>query len=101
MNYGLHRAPLGTYLGWNETASGYYKGSICAFVGGFVPFAETKAQRLASGDSRRSLEERYGTHAKYVDKVKSLARAMVKERFLLQEDAERVVREAESSNVLR
>ena len=42
----LYQAPVGTYLGWNITASGYYKGKICAFVGGFVPFAKTKSQRL-------------------------------------------------------
>lgn len=97
----LHRAPLGSYLGWNITASGYYKGEICGFLGGFVPFAKTKEERLASGDPRLSLAERYGTHEQYVNEVKSAVRRMVEQRFLLQDDADRLVREAEASDVLR
>jgi hypothetical protein len=97
----LHQAPLGTYLGWNVTASGYAKGRACGFAGGFIPFARTRAQRLASGDPRPSLEERYGSHEKYVARVRASAKRLVEERFLLQEDADRLVREAESSSVLR
>ena len=97
----LHQAPLGSYLGWNVTASGYYRGRLCGFSGGFIPFAPTAQQRLASGDPRPSLEERYGTHEKYVEKVREAAKRLVQERFLLQEDADRLVREAEASAVLR
>jgi hypothetical protein len=35
----------------------------CDLSGSFIPFATTKAQRIASGDPRLSLEERYGSHA--------------------------------------
>jgi hypothetical protein len=65
-------APLGTYLGWNITAAPgeitynnqpFHAGQVCNYVGGMVPFAKTKAQRLANKDPRLSLEERYGTHA--------------------------------------
>ncbi len=97
----LHQAPLGTYLGWNVTASGYRKGRSCGFIGGFIPFARTKAERLASGDPRPSLEERYGTHEEYVAKVKAAAQRLVEQRFLLEDDAARLVREADASNVLR
>lgn len=97
----LHQAPLGTYVGWNVTASGYFKGRACGFSGGFIPFARTKEQRLAAGDPRASLEERYGTHERYVEKVREAARRMVQQRFLLPDDAERMVREAEASAVLR
>ena len=38
----LLQAPLGTYLGWNVTRSGFYKGRGCGFAGGFIPFAKTK-----------------------------------------------------------
>ena len=41
----LHQAPLGSYLGWNITASGFFKGQICGFAGGYVPFAATRAER--------------------------------------------------------
>jgi hypothetical protein len=97
----LHQVPLGTYLGWNVTASGYRKGRGCGFSGGFIPFPRTKEERLASGDPRPSLEERYQTHEGYVSKVREAARRLVEQRFLLQEDADRIVREAEASPVLR
>jgi hypothetical protein len=97
----LHQAPLGTYLGWNVTAQGYFKGRECGLNGAFVPFATTKAEREASGDPRASLEERYGTHAGYVAAVKRAAGRNVRDRFLLPEDASRLIAEAESSDVLR
>jgi hypothetical protein len=95
------QAPLGTYLGWNVTASGYLKGRGCGFAGGFIPFARTRAERLASGDPRPSLEERYGTHEGYVAKVKAAAEQLIKMRFLLPDDAARIVKEAGASQVLR
>lgn len=97
----LLEAPLGTYTGWNPIARGFFKGDIQALGGGFIPFAKTKAQRLASGDPRLSLEERYGTHDAYVARVKAAAARAVAERFLLPDDAERLVAQAEKSNILR
>ena len=35
------QVPLGTYLGWNETMTGFDKGRGCGFIGGFIPFART------------------------------------------------------------
>jgi hypothetical protein len=93
--------PLGTYTGWNPLAGGFFKGRIQALGGGYIPFAKTKAQRLASGDPRLSLEERYGTHEAYVAKVREAATRQVAERFLLQEDADRLIDQAEKSAVLR
>ncbi|QTC90217.1 alpha/beta hydrolase domain-containing protein [Brevundimonas goettingensis] len=55
------RVPLGTYLGWNVRSKGYYGGRGCGFMGGYIPFAATRAEREASGDPRLSLEERYGS----------------------------------------
>jgi hypothetical protein len=97
----LLEAPLGTYTGWNPIARGFFKGQIQPLGGGFIPFAKTKAQRLAAGDPRLSLEERYGTHEKYVERVKAAAARLVAEHFMLQEDATRVIEQAEKSNVLR
>ena len=96
-----HRVPLGTYLGWNETAGGYFKGQYCTLNGGFVPFARTRAERAASGDPRPSLEERYGDHAGFVAKVRAAAAEIQAQGFLLPDDAERIVHEAEASAVLR
>jgi hypothetical protein len=97
----LLEVPLGTYTGWNPVARGFFKGQIQALGGGYIPFARTKVERLASGDPRLSLEERYGTHEAYVAKVKDAAKRQVAERFLLQDDADRLVDQAEKSNVLR
>ncbi len=97
----LHQVPLGTYTGWNVTASGFYKGRIRTNAGGYIPFAKTKAERLASDDPRFSLEERYGTHENYVAKVRAAAERLVRTRYLLQDDADRLVAQAEASKVLR
>ena len=96
----LHQAPLGTYLGWNITASGFFKGQGCGFVGGYVPFARTKAERDETHDPRLSVEERYGTLEGYVCAVRHAADEAVDERFLRREDADRLIREASASTVL-
>ena len=94
------QAPLGTYLGWNVYAGGYNKGTNCGYQGGFIPFATTKAQRMAAKDPRPSLEERYGDHAGFVAKVKAAADKLVAQRYLLPEDAAKIVAEAQASKVL-
>jgi hypothetical protein len=96
----LHRAPLGTYLGWNIQASGFFKGQLCGFSGGYVPFPATKSERTMSNDPRVSLEERYGTQEGYVCVVKRAAETLVTERFLLRDDADRMVASASSARVL-
>ncbi len=93
--------PLGTYLGWNVLARGYGAGGGCGFIGGFVPFARTRAARLAAGDPRPSLIERYGDHAGFVARVRAAAAARVAGRWLLPDDAAKLVADAEASDVLR
>ena len=96
----LHQAPLGTYLGWNVTAAGFFKDQGCGFSGGYWPFAKTKTERLAAHDSRLSVEERYGTVEGYVCVARAAAQRAVAERLLLREDADRLIAEAGSSGVL-
>lgn len=97
----LRDAPLGTYLGWNLTAAGFHAGQICNYVGGMLPFARTRAERMAAGDARPSLEERYGDHAGYVEAVGRAAANAVKAGFLLEDDAAALRRAADASRVLR
>jgi Alpha/beta hydrolase domain len=97
----LQMAPLGTYTGWNVTASGPLKGQVCGNSGGFIPFAKTKAERLASGDPRPSLEERYRSHQEYVQTVSKAAGKLVQEGYLLQRDADAMITQAEASAILR
>lgn len=94
-------APLGTYLGWNVTAGGFHKDQICYYAGGMIPFARTAEERAAKNDPRPSLQERYGSHAGYVDAVKKAAARAQAEGFLLPEDATALISAAESSAVLR
>ena len=62
----------------------------CDATGQYIPFPDTIAARMATGDPRPSLQERYGnstgTNADYVAKVQAAADKLVKERFLLEED---------------
>ena len=74
---------------------------VCDYVGGMIPFAKTRAERLASGDPRLSLEERYGTHAGYVQAVAKAAARAVAANFLLKADADALIAEADASNVLK
>lgn len=96
----LHQVPLGSYLGWNVTTNGFYAGMQSGFAGSFIPFAQTKAEREAAGDPRPSLQERYGTHEKYVELVRAAAAKAVASRFLLPEDADRLIAAAVAGNVL-
>jgi len=55
--------------------------------GSMIPFARTRAERMAVDDLRDSLEERYGNREGYVAKVEAAAAALVEERLLLPQDA--------------
>lgn len=100
----LVMAPLGTYTGWNVASAGVFKGQLCIIgspVGGFIPFAKTTAERVAVGDPRPSLQERYPDHAAYVAAVKTAADGLVRDGYLLAADAASIVAQAEASTVGR
>jgi hypothetical protein len=94
------QVPTGTYTGWNVTAKGFGAGGGCSLYGGYIPFARSKAERLASGDPRPSLEERYTDHAGFVAQVRAATARSQADGWLLPDDAARLVAEAESSDVL-
>jgi Alpha/beta hydrolase domain len=95
------RAPLGTSSGWNIRAAGHRAPNLCGLTGSYFAFATTKADRTASGDPRRSLQERYRDHDGFVRAVERAARELVRERFLLQQDADAFVAAAQVSTVLQ
>ena len=95
------RVPLGTSTGWNARTPAFRGPDLCGLTGSFVPFASTAVSRKSSSDPRLSLEERYRDHAGFVRAVTEAARALVAERLLLQEDADRYIAAAEASAVLR
>jgi hypothetical protein len=67
--------------------------------GQFLPFRATRAERLAAGDPRLSIAERYPNHGAYVKRVVHAANELVRERFLLPEDAERLKEAAAESAI--
>jgi hypothetical protein len=73
----------------------------CEANGQHIAFKSTKAERLAAGDQRRSLEERYATHDGYIDAVTKAAEKLQQQRFLLPSDVQRYIEQAAASNVLR
>lgn len=95
------RVPLGTNVGWNVRAPGFRAPNLCGLNGSFIPFATTRTERLAKGDPRRSLKERYKNHNGYVAAVEQAAAELVQSRFLLQEDANRFISDAKASSVLK
>ena len=94
------RAPLGTNTGWNLRAPGFRAPNLCGLSGSYIPFAKTRAERLAAGDPRKSLEERYQDHQGFVEAVTKAAMDLVDERFLLIEDAQTFIDAAAASSVL-
>jgi phage shock protein A len=66
-------------------------------VGSFQPFARTRAEREQSGDSRPSIEERYKDRQDYLQRVRRAAADLVRERFLLEDDVDDVVQQAEQT----
>ena len=78
-------APLATYMGWNLRA-GPQLNDGCEGSGSYVPFARTKADRLASGDPRLSVEERYPSFGEYQSAVMRGLDDLVKNRYILCED---------------
>ncbi len=94
-------APIATTTGWALRSAEFGGPDGCEASGQLIPFATTKAERLAAGDPRRSLEERYKDHDGYVKAVTKAARKLEKKRLLLEEDVERYIEAAEESDVLR
>jgi hypothetical protein len=89
----LMRMPLGTYTSWNPIPSGVLKGRERSLAGGYIPFAKTKAERLASGDPRLSIEERYPSLFAYYSAAVRQADELVRQRFLLPADAVRLLKQ--------
>jgi hypothetical protein len=89
--------PLGTYTGWNPRVPTIGAPDTMAdLVGSYLPFARTSAERQHSGDTRPSLAERYRDKDDYIQRVTAATEALVKDGFVLQEDAARILKDAVS-----
>jgi hypothetical protein len=74
--------PLATYTGWNEYKPPYPKGEIADRDGSYFVFTADKIARL------------YPDAATYLAKVQAAVDQLMKDRFLLQEDADRYLEKA-------
>jgi hypothetical protein len=93
----LINAPVGTHVAWQIRREGYAGGDLFNLFGAFIPFAQTRAERLALGDPRPSLEERYGSLDNWADLLTSACARLVEDRLLLAEDVPRLVGAARRS----
>ena len=93
------QVPIGTYTGWNLFNSRSFEDGFCTLSGSFIPFAPTLQERLATDDPRKSIEERYPTKDAYVTEVRKAADNLVNQRYLLPEDAARLIKQAEDNGI--
>jgi hypothetical protein len=80
--------PLATYTGWNlrAPATGAPEERV-SFLGSWIPFAKSAADRKTSGDPRLSIEERYSSREDYLTRYNQAVDDLVRQRWILPEDA--------------
>jgi hypothetical protein len=79
--------PLATYTGWALRSAANNGPDGCEGSGQFIPFPKTLADRTASGDPRKSIEERYPNFSSYYFLVSQAVNSFVANRWMLAEDA--------------
>jgi hypothetical protein len=92
-------APLATYSGWNLRAAAFARDDLCDAFGQKIDFAKTKSERLAIGDPRLSIEERYPNHVTYVNAVADAANRLHQQGFLLDKDVQAYIEAAAQSSI--
>jgi hypothetical protein len=85
------QVPLATYTGWALRA-GPQSDDGCEGSGQYIPFPKSKVDRIASGDPRLSIEERYGNMETYAAQLQTAIDSLVKAGYLLPVDAEATLR---------
>ena len=85
--------PVATYTGWNlRKAEVGAEGQLVSLTGSYIPFPVTEADRERTGDPRLSVQERYGSLDQYVLKLTEAADKLKSSGYLLEEDADRLVK---------
>jgi hypothetical protein len=95
--------PLATYTGYAYRAQ-VARDPVpmvdgCDASGQRIAFLETKAERMAAGDPRLSIQERYSNHQTYVNLVTKAAEQLNTERLMLPEDVQAYISAAQSATV--
>jgi hypothetical protein len=85
--------PLATCTGWNlRRREAGAEGVLASLLGSYLPLPMTKEERLRTGDPRISIAERYGSFDEYRKRFAAACADLVKRRYLLQEDADRLMK---------
>jgi hypothetical protein len=88
-------APLASQTGWNwRHPRAGAPDALAPYVGSYLPFPWTGAERQAAGDPRLSIEERYPTREDYLGRVALAAAWLVRQRLLLAQDVPFVIERA-------
>src|SRR5216683_7536864 len=85
------QVPLATYTGWALRAAPQNDDG-CEGSGQYIPFPRTKADRLASGDPRLSIEERYPDIETYSSLLRDAIDKLERAGFLLPFDAQAMLK---------
>jgi Alpha/beta hydrolase domain len=79
--------PLATYTGWNfRNPTIGQPGELLPLTGSFIPFPVSKLDRDQAHDPRLSIEERYGSRARYQALVTDAATNLARQGYVLSED---------------
>jgi len=88
--------PLATYTGWKPARRRRRRRLRRERHQDRLP---TTPSTRSPGDPRKSILERYPTHQVYVDAVTKAVQKLQKERFLIEEDAQKYIGDAQAGNV--
>jgi hypothetical protein len=81
------QVPLATCTPWNlRHPSIGAPDQMVSFLGSYLPLARTAEDRHRNRDPRPSIAERYPTRREYLQRFRTAALELVKERWLLAED---------------
>jgi len=88
--------PLATHTGWtlrHPDIGGVTQ--LLMYAGATIPFPSTPSGRVATGDPRRSIAERYASKEDYLELVRGAGVGLVEQGYMLEEDIERCIEQAE------
>jgi hypothetical protein len=87
--------PLATYTGWNlrDPDIGAPR-QLARLAGSYFPFPRTREERKSTGDPRLAIQSRYKDRSDYLQQITHATNELVKDGFLLEEDAPLIIEKA-------
>ena len=79
--------PLATYTGWSLRKAGFGLNDGCEGEGQKIVLPSTMADRIAAGDPRQSIQERYGSFSGYYFTLFFAINDLVNQGYILPGDA--------------